>query len=200
MTMSFLKKIRDKLTPPKATITLNLSKEGFTLGESIEGFLEISSEEDFEATDIRCEISCVESAKKTKREYDKEKGREVEREVWEQAVLYSARPSIRGATKLYRGYRDKIPFSITIPATGRPTYKSIERNVVWNIKAVIGVEGRPDVTSRTIEIQVAQPTAAPIIKEREVIKEVVMIPCKYCGTLMPQTETVCPHCGARRTS
>jgi RNA polymerase subunit RPABC4/transcription elongation factor Spt4 len=27
-----------------------------------------------------------------------------------------------------------------------------------------------------------------------------MIPCKYCGVLMPQTDTVCPNCGARRTA
>ncbi len=35
---------------------------------------------------------------------------------------------------------------------------------------------------------------------REVIREVVMIPCKYCGALFQQTETFCPHCGARRTA
>jgi len=34
---------------------------------------------------------------------------------------------------------------------------------------------------------------------REVIREVVVIPCKYCGTLFPQTATFCPHCGAKRT-
>ncbi|MBS7652148.1 MAG: hypothetical protein QW486_01100 [Candidatus Bathyarchaeia archaeon] len=162
--------------------------------------MNISSEEDFEATDIRCEISCVESAKKTKREYDKEKGREVEREVWESVTLYSAKPTLRGATKIYRGYREEIPFSIGLPPTGRPTYKSINNNVVWSIKGVIGVDGRPDVVSRTIEIQVAQPSPTPVVKEVIIKeKEVVMIPCKYCGTLMPQTETVCPHCGARRT-
>ena len=33
---------------------------------------------------------------------------------------------------------------------------------------------------------------------REVIREVVVIPCKYCGTLFAQTATFCPHCGARR--
>ncbi|MEM3069764.1 MAG: hypothetical protein QW638_02515 [Candidatus Bathyarchaeia archaeon] len=162
--------------------------------------MNISSEEDFEATDIRCEISCMESAKKTKREYDKEKGREVEREVWESVTLYSAKPTLRGATKIYRGYREEIPFSIGLPPTGRPTYKSINNNVVWSIKGVIGVDGRPDVVSRTIEIQVAQPSPTPVVKEVIIKeKEVVMIPCKYCGTLMPQTETVCPHCGARRT-
>ncbi len=35
---------------------------------------------------------------------------------------------------------------------------------------------------------------------REVIREVVMIPCKYCGALFQQTATFCPHCGARRTA
>lgn len=33
----------------------------------------------------------------------------------------------------------------------------------------------------------------------EVIREVVMIPCKYCGALFQQTATFCPNCGAKRT-
>jgi len=37
-----------------------------------------------------------------------------------------------------------------------------------------------------------------IIKEREVIKEVVMVPCRYCGGLMPQASLFCPNCGGRR--
>jgi rubrerythrin len=63
----------------------------------------------------------------------------------------------------------------------------------------MAVEGRPDVTSTTIEIQVSVPGASPVIREKEIVREIVMIPCKYCGTLMPQTETVCPNCGAKRT-
>ena len=47
------------------------------------------------------------------------------------------------------------------------------------------------------------PTPAPqppsVIREREVVtREVVMIPCAYCGNLMPQTSTFCPNCGAKR--
>ena len=42
----------------------------------------------------------------------------------------------------------------------------------------------------------------PSIKEREVketiIKEVVKIPCRYCGGLMPQTDNFCANCGGRR--
>jgi uncharacterized OB-fold protein len=36
---------------------------------------------------------------------------------------------------------------------------------------------------------------------KEVVREVVlMIPCKYCGTLFSQTVTACPNCGAKRTA
>jgi len=59
--------------------------------------------------------------------------------------------------------------------------------------------GRPDVDSTTLEIQVSPPNASPVIREKEIIHEIVMIPCKYCGTLMPQTDIVCPNCGAKRT-
>ena len=33
---------------------------------------------------------------------------------------------------------------------------------------------------------------------KEIIKEVVLIPCTYCSGLMPQTSISCPNCGARR--
>ena len=42
------------------------------------------------------------------------------------------------------------------------------------------------------------PQPSTVIREREVIKEVVMIPCAHCGNLMPQTSIFCPNCGARR--
>lgn len=39
---------------------------------------------------------------------------------------------------------------------------------------------------------------APVVQKEVITKEIVMIPCKYCGALMPQTSTFCPECGARR--
>ena len=40
---------------------------------------------------------------------------------------------------------------------------------------------------------------AKITTPKEVIvKEVVMVPCQYCGGLMPTTSTFCPGCGAPR--
>jgi len=34
--------------------------------------------------------------------------------------------------------------------------------------------------------------------EKEIIKEIVMVPCVYCGSLMPQTALFCSTCGAGR--
>ena len=40
---------------------------------------------------------------------------------------------------------------------------------------------------------------AKISTPREVIvKEVVMVPCQYCGGLMPTTATQCPNCKSPR--
>jgi len=46
--------------------------------------------------------------------------------------------------------------------------------------------------------RVGQPAISPGFAEKEVIKEIVLVPCAYCGSLMPQTSLVCPHCGARK--
>ena len=48
--------------------------------------------------------------------------------------------------------------------------------------------------------QVEKLKEPPVYQKEVITKEVVMIPCKYCGSLMPQTSTFCPSCGARRTS
>jgi len=39
-------------------------------------------------------------------------------------------------------------------------------------------------------------SSGQIIRERETIKEVVKIPCPYCGTLAENTVSKCPSCGA----
>jgi len=198
--MSIFRRLKEKVTPPKARISLRLDKDSTALGEDIEGALTITSEEEFDAVEIRCEIECTEEAQKTKRKYDEKLGREIEEEVQETATLYSAKPTISGPLKITKGYSAAFPLAVNIPAGGRPTYKAIDRKVTWSIKGVIAVDGRPDVTTATTEIQVVQPSISPVVKEKEVIREIVMIPCKYCGTLMPQTATVCPNCGARRTA
>jgi len=65
----------------------------------------------------------------------------------------------------------------------------------------LGYTQKPKRQATAIEVRIPAPsTPLPVVKEREVIREVVMIPCKYCGALMAQTATVCPNCGAKRTA
>jgi hypothetical protein len=209
--MSFLRGLKNRITPPKATLTLRLNKASYALGENVEGSLNISSQEDLDAKELRCEIQCVEDARRIKRVYDEGLHVYVDRQVQESAVLYAGKPNVAGPLKLTQGFTATFPVNISIPASGRPTYRSIDNKVAWFIKGVAAVDGRPDITSGTIEVQVLQPTvtvttgatnvpmqAAPVVKE--VVREIVMIPCKYCGGLMPQTQTVCPSCGAKRTA
>ncbi len=46
--------------------------------------------------------------------------------------------------------------------------------------------------------QRAEPNEQAAVREKVIIKEVVMIPCHYCGALTPQTSIFCPNCGAKR--
>ena len=196
--MGFLKKFASKLTAPEASVQLKLASYSALLGESLQGTLNVISKENFEATEARCEIQCVEQAKVIRQVYDATLRTNVPREVDESAVVYAAKPQLSGATHFTNGEIRDFPVNIIIPAGGRATCVCFDRRVTWTIKGVLAVDGRPDRTSATCEIQVTAPTMQPVI-QREVIRTVVMIPCKYCQTLMDQTLTACPNCGAKRT-
>ncbi len=60
------------------------------------------------------------------------------------------------------------------------------------------IEPFRDMIMRQVE-KLKEASAAPAVQKEVVTREVVMIPCKYCGGLMPQTSTFCPGCGAKRT-
>ena len=46
--------------------------------------------------------------------------------------------------------------------------------------------------------QLRKPASEKETIEKEIIKEIVMIPCQYCGSLIPQTSLSCRNCGAGR--
>ena len=197
--MSFFKKFKDKFAAPKAGVVLQLNKNSYTLGENIEGTLVATSSEEFDCKEIRLEFQCIEKKKRMALQYEATAKREVLRQVEDSANLWSAKPSLSGPLHLTAGFSQNFPLNLNIPTGGRPTFHSVDQNVTWPLKGVMAVEGTRYVTSTTTEIQVSAPSASPVIREKEIVREIVMIPCKYCGALMPQTETVCPNCGAKRT-
>jgi hypothetical protein len=198
--MSLFKRVKDRLTSPKARVSLQLGKDSFVLGENAEGTIVVSSDEEFDAEEIRTEIECVEKAKRVRYEYDSLAKRDVQREVEESRTLYSAKPQAAGPLHITQGFSRSFPVSVNIPAAGTPTFHGFDPRVSWFVKGVIAVHGRPDVTSLPTEIQVYQASAEAASPEKEVIREVVVIktPCKNCGALMPETDTFCPNCGAKK--
>ena len=198
--MGLFKKFTNKFSVPETNLQLNLNKFSVALGENLDGTLVVSSREDIEADEVRCEIQCVEQARVIRQVYDAQLKRTLPREVKDSAVLFSARPALSGPTHLGNGETRNFSLNVNIPAGGQPTFQSIDRKVAWTIKGVVAVNGRPDATSRIAEIQVTPPSAQPVIREKEIVREVVMIPCKYCGSLMDQTVVSCPKCGANRTA
>ncbi len=195
--------IAKKLTPPKIRLTLKLGKDYYALGENLEGELQLSSDEEVDVEEIRCELTCVEAVK-TVRYVEARVGRSgspvmVPTETWQSATLYSTKIVLSGPTHISKGFTDSYRFKVSIPITLKPTYKGVDRRVTWTIKGVAAVENRPDATSNTVELQIIQPAAPPVVKEKEIVREIVVAPCKYCGTLFPVTETTCPNCGAKRT-
>jgi hypothetical protein len=201
--MGFFKKFKDRLTKPKATVFLKLDRNSFTWGDKLEGKLTVSSEEEVDATEIRAELRCEEKKKEwvhTTETITHSDGshdtRPVTREEWKTRTIFSENPQGSGPIHLSAGYSGEFPFSTNV-AGGEPSYSGGDRSVTWTIKGVIGIKGRPDVTSAISGIQV---TAVPttVTTEKIVEREVVMIPCQYCGSLFPQTVTTCPKCGAQR--
>lgn len=191
--MSVFKKLKEKVTPPEVNLSISLDKSAFALGEDVVGNVSVQSNEDFDAKEIRCELECSERVRRFKRVYDANLKREVEHEFWESAKLFSARPQLCGPMRISQGFNQNFRFKITLPIGVSPTSKSIDRVVVWNLKGVVAVEGRPDATSKNVELQV-YPAAQPPPPT------VAMSTCKYCGTRFPVTEVKCPLCGAPMTA
>ncbi len=200
--MDFLRKIHEKVSAPDGALELRLDNWSVALGGSLAGSLVFTAQEDFDCTEVRCEVDCVETARVIRYVYDPNIRRSLPHETQETATLYAIKPTLSGATHFTKGEQRSFPVNIPIPPASRVTYSGIDQKLVWTIKGVVAVDGRPDVTTATMEFQVLQP--APVVaapQVQQVVKEVVIvkIPCKYCGTLFNQLDTFCPNCGAKRT-
>jgi len=185
----------DRFKKPKSSVSLTVPKSTFELGEDLKGAITVSCHDEFDATEVRAELRCIEKKKRERWVYDERLKRNVRRVYWDQATLHSADPEASGKLHMLPGFKKTFPIKVNIPAGGRESFDGLDASVTWSIKGVVAIKGRPDVTSETIELQVIRPAAGPTaVKE----KEVVMIPCEYCETLMPETATSCPNCGAPR--
>lgn len=180
----------DMLKKPKASVSLTLPKSTFELGEDLKGTITVSCQDEFDATEIRAELRCVEKKEKERWVYDPREKRDVRRTYTERNTLVSVDPKASGKLHMLPGFKKTFPIEVNIPAGGIESFYDNKSSVTWFIKGVVGIKGRPDVTSETIKLRVIKPSAAPTAAK------VVMVSCQYCGAQVPETATKCPTCGA----
>jgi hypothetical protein len=178
---------------PKTSIKIEIPKKSLALGASTIGTITVSSKEEFDATEIRAELRCIEKRRQERWVYNERLRRNVRHVYWDSATLLSEDLKASGPMHIVPGFTKKFPIKVNIPAGGRETLDGIDANVSWFIKGVVGVDDRPDPVSDTIELQVVRAPAAAS-------KEVEMVPCEYCRSLMSVTSSSCPICGAPRKS
>jgi hypothetical protein len=177
---------------PKTAVKLELQKKSLSLGSKTIATISVSAKEEFDATEIRAELRCVEKVRRENWVYNQRLRRNVRHVYWDTATLLSDDLKASGSMHIVPGFRKTFQITVTIPASGRETLDGVDRNVSWFIKGVVAVDGRPDAVSDTTELQVFR-SAATVVKE-----EVEMVPCEYCKAMMPVTSSSCPICGAPR--
>lgn len=139
-----------KLKSPKANIAVLFDKGTFSLNEPLQGRLEISSSEEFDADELRIEVRVNEWTKATQQKTVGQQQVPVTAE--QNSVLHQGRLTVAGGRHFTDGFSESIPFSLSLPSTVPPTYRSQNARNTWMMKGVIGVKGRPDVTTHEMEV------------------------------------------------
>jgi hypothetical protein len=203
--LGFFKRFRK----PKAQLTISIDKNECFLGDDLKGVLNVTSQEILDVEGISVRLKCVEEAKKIRRyqetvevedfdRYGNPRPREEvvwqEEEYWDSDILFSDIIQVSGQMTINTDFDQSYLFTLKLPSIGRETYHSIDHNLLWILNARMKTKKRKDVVSQNCEVIVCK--TSEFVKE--VVREVVLIPCKYCGGLMPQTAIFCPNCGARR--
>ncbi|MGB9740836.1 MAG: hypothetical protein ACP5IM_06310 [Candidatus Bathyarchaeia archaeon] len=198
--MSFLRKFKERLVSPNASISLELAKWYFSPGESISGNVIVKANEDFDATEVRCEIECVEEIKSRVSEYDASSKRMVEKDVWNRIIHFSEKPAVCGPIHIRTGSTQTFPINLKLPVSAWLTYKGVDHKLTWTIKSVIAVKDRPDVTSKTIEIEVKEqqqiPQPPPLQTPQVAAAPTIVETAKVSPTPNLTLPTNCIRCGA----
>ena len=124
---------------PKASATLTISKDNFNLGETINGELLVTSQEDFEADEIRVELVGIEkiqvggepirgmSETQETRLYSSSTP-QTQTGTIREYLMYRGQTKISQKLSIPNGYNQQFSFNITVPAGLGPTFTGLRRD------------------------------------------------------------------------
>lgn len=161
---------------PNASATLNISKDNYALGETITGELFITSQEDFEADEIRVELIGIEKMRvggePLKGASETQETRlyssltpQTQSGTIREYLMFRGQAKVSQKLRIPNGYNQQFSFTMTIPAGLGPTFTGLRRDGqwlerTWTLKGIVAVGGRPDVDAKR-NIQVSIPSALP---------------------------------------
>ncbi len=184
--MSFFK----RLIPLKAQMNLNVENISVTEGSPIKGKAVLAPEENFQVEHVRMEVRVWE--KYTEDQWVREGNQDVRRTVEKKDTRYSQNVIISQPFDAQKGASAEYPFEVTMPR-----YMASRANgaIIYSLKAVANVKGRPDVTR---EVSPSILPAPPQMMVSAPANPIITVKCAYHGgmiTLAPGM-TNCPSCGA----
>ncbi len=187
--MSFFK----RLMPLKAQMSLNLQSISVTEGTPIKGNAVLSPGENFPVEHVRMELRVWE--KYMEDQWVQEQGRSVRRTVEKRDTRYSQNVIISQPFDAQKANNVEYPFEVTMPR-----YVPARNNgtIIYSLKAVANVKGRPDVTK---EVSPSILPSPPQVILAAPVNPVITIKCAFHGgmiTLAPGMSS-CPNCGAPLT-
>ncbi len=184
--MSFFK----RLIPLKAQMGMNIESVSVSEGKPFKGSAVLTSDDEFEVEHVRMEIRVWE--KYSEDQWVREGDHDVHRTVQKRDTRYSQNVIISQPFAASKGGRAEYPFEVTMPR-----YMAAHANgaIVYSLKAVANVKGRPDVTK---EVNPSVLPAPPQVVVTTPVEPVITVKCTYHGgmvTLKPGM-SACPSCGA----
>jgi len=184
--MSFFK----RLVPLKAQMALNLENISVAEGTPFKGSAVLSSDDNFQVEHVRMEVRVWEKYRED--EWVREGNQQVRRTVEKKDTRYSQDVIVSQPFSATKGSRTEYPFEVTMPR-----YMPARANgaIIYSLKAVADVKGRPDVTK---EINPSILPAPPQVIVNAPANPVITVRCAFHGgmiTLAPGM-TACPSCGA----
>ena len=115
---------------PKTKVAFKISKRTIALGANIDGSITISSKEEFDATEVRAEIRCIEKRRRERWVYNERLRRNIRREYWDSATLHAENLKASGPIHIVPGFKKTFPIKVNIPAGGRETLDGMDANVM----------------------------------------------------------------------
>lgn len=203
---------------------MSINKDNFNVGGTIEGSVQVVSQEDFQADEIRIELLAFERLRpgggfikdnlenQETRMYS-QPNQNAPASAQTEFAMYKGQTKVSQKLTVPKGSTQQFSFSILVPSNLGPTFQGMRRDGrwlqrIWNLKAVVAVGGRPDVEARKdIYLSIPQPTASTATQATVVTAassigggdfQTTTIPVINAQQPQPPKEmiTSCPRCGA----